>query len=127
MKAGICLQCCLAHSPVRKHEGRELCLTILTRSPPPSRPRGCLPQCEENANLQDAARYLKLPFSKGLLLGNSSQATKATKESFWITSSLCSTKLTQNGTCDALPLGRPCENVLVGSGRRVQYAPVPAS
>ncbi|KAB0375896.1 hypothetical protein FD755_012539 [Muntiacus reevesi] len=53
--------------------------------------------CEENTNLQDTTRYLKLPFSKGILLGNSNQATKATKESFWITSFLCSTKLTQNG------------------------------
>nr|XP_014346036.1 PREDICTED: dedicator of cytokinesis protein 4 [Latimeria chalumnae] len=53
-------------------------------------------KCEENANLQDSARYLKLPFSKGNLPGNN-QAVKTTKESFWITSFLCSTKLTQNG------------------------------
>ncbi|XP_058841773.1 dedicator of cytokinesis protein 4-like isoform X6 [Acipenser ruthenus] len=53
-------------------------------------------KCEENANLQDSARYLKLPFSKGNLPG-SNQAVKTTKESFWITSFLCSTKLTQNG------------------------------
>ncbi|XP_066523017.1 dedicator of cytokinesis protein 4b isoform X3 [Hoplias malabaricus] len=53
-------------------------------------------KCEENANLQDCARYLKLPFSKANLPGNN-QAVKATKESFWITSFLCSTKLTQNG------------------------------
>uniref|UniRef100_A0A8C5NSY1 Dedicator of cytokinesis 4 n=1 Tax=Junco hyemalis TaxID=40217 RepID=A0A8C5NSY1_JUNHY len=54
-------------------------------------------KCEENANLQDSGRYLKLPFSKGISLGNNSQAVKTTKESFWITSFLCSTKLTQNG------------------------------
>ncbi|XP_036753245.2 dedicator of cytokinesis protein 4 [Manis pentadactyla] len=54
-------------------------------------------KCEENTNLQDTTRYLKLPFSKGIFLGNNSQAMKATKESFWITSFLCSTKLTQNG------------------------------
>uniref|UniRef100_A0A8C2NH98 Dedicator of cytokinesis 4 n=1 Tax=Capra hircus TaxID=9925 RepID=A0A8C2NH98_CAPHI len=54
-------------------------------------------KCEENTNLQDTTRYLKLPFSKGILLGNNNQAMKATKESFWITSFLCSTKLTQNG------------------------------
>ncbi|XP_023393225.1 dedicator of cytokinesis protein 4 [Pteropus vampyrus] len=54
-------------------------------------------KCEENTNLQDAARYLSLPFSKGVFLGNNNQAPKATKESFWITSFLCSTKLTQNG------------------------------
>ncbi|ELK12672.1 Dedicator of cytokinesis protein 4 [Pteropus alecto] len=54
-------------------------------------------KCEENTNLQDATRYLSLPFSKGVFLGNNNQATKATKESFWITSFLCSTKLTQNG------------------------------
>uniref|UniRef100_A0A452I8B0 Uncharacterized protein n=1 Tax=Gopherus agassizii TaxID=38772 RepID=A0A452I8B0_9SAUR len=54
-------------------------------------------KCEENTNLQDSSRYLKLPFSKGILLGNNHQAIKATKESFWITSFLCSTKLTQNG------------------------------
>ncbi|XP_006633511.2 dedicator of cytokinesis protein 4 isoform X1 [Lepisosteus oculatus] len=53
-------------------------------------------KCEENANLQDSARYLKLPFLKGNLPGNN-QAVKTTKESFWITSFLCSTKLTQNG------------------------------
>lgn len=58
-------------------------------------------QCEENTNLQDPARYLSLPFSKGVLLGSNSQATKATKESFWITSFLCSTKLTQNGKVQA--------------------------
>uniref|UniRef100_A0A8C0J3D7 Dedicator of cytokinesis protein 4 n=1 Tax=Chelonoidis abingdonii TaxID=106734 RepID=A0A8C0J3D7_CHEAB len=54
-------------------------------------------KCEENTNLQDSSRYLKLPFSKGILLGNNHQAIKITKESFWITSFLCSTKLTQNG------------------------------
>uniref|UniRef100_A0A672S2J5 Dedicator of cytokinesis protein 4-like n=1 Tax=Sinocyclocheilus grahami TaxID=75366 RepID=A0A672S2J5_SINGR len=53
-------------------------------------------QCEENANLQDCARYLKLPFSKSNLPGNN-QTMKGTKESLWITSFLCSTKLTQNG------------------------------
>ncbi|KAL7827969.1 hypothetical protein AOLI_G00311210 [Acnodon oligacanthus] len=53
-------------------------------------------KCEENANLQDCAHYLKLPFSKAHLPGNN-QAVKGTKESFWITSFLCSTKLTQNG------------------------------
>ncbi|XP_073710037.1 dedicator of cytokinesis protein 4b isoform X3 [Misgurnus anguillicaudatus] len=53
-------------------------------------------KCEENANLQDCARYLKLPFSKSNLPGNN-QTAKGTKESFWITSFLCSTKLTQNG------------------------------
>lgn len=58
---------------------------------------GLFSQCEENANLQDSGRYLKLPFSKGISLGNNSQAVKTTKESFWITSFLCSTKLTQNG------------------------------
>ncbi|XP_016125933.1 dedicator of cytokinesis protein 4-like [Sinocyclocheilus grahami] len=52
--------------------------------------------CEENANLQDCARYLKLPFSKSNLPGNN-QTMKGTKESLWITSFLCSTKLTQNG------------------------------
>lgn len=54
-------------------------------------------QCEENTNLQDTTRYLKLPFSKVIFLGNNNQTMKATKESFWITSFLCSTKLTQNG------------------------------
>uniref|UniRef100_A0A2K6MDG3 Dedicator of cytokinesis 4 n=1 Tax=Rhinopithecus bieti TaxID=61621 RepID=A0A2K6MDG3_RHIBE len=54
-------------------------------------------KCEENTNLQDTTRYLKLPFSKGIFLGNNNQAMKATKESFCITSFLCSTKLTQNG------------------------------
>ncbi|KAJ8411271.1 hypothetical protein AAFF_G00172770 [Aldrovandia affinis] len=53
-------------------------------------------KCEENASLHDCVRYLKLPFSKGSLPGNN-QAVKSTKESFWITSFLCSTKLTQNG------------------------------
>ncbi|KAM6986822.1 dedicator of cytokinesis protein 4b isoform 3-T3 [Aplochiton taeniatus] len=53
-------------------------------------------KCEENANLQDCGRYLKLPFSKANLPGNN-QTLKSTKESFWITSFLCSTKLTQNG------------------------------
>ncbi|KAA0720700.1 Dedicator of cytokinesis protein 4 [Triplophysa tibetana] len=53
-------------------------------------------KCEENANLQDCARYLKLHFSKCNLPGNN-QTLKGTKESFWITSFLCSTKLTQNG------------------------------
>ncbi|XP_043944609.1 dedicator of cytokinesis protein 4 isoform X2 [Protopterus annectens] len=50
---------------------------------------------EENIPLQDP-RYLKLPFSKVNLPGNN-QALKTSKESFWMTSFLCSTKLTQNG------------------------------
>ncbi|XP_069812400.1 dedicator of cytokinesis protein 4-like, partial [Dendropsophus ebraccatus] len=54
-------------------------------------------KCEENTVFQDSCRYLKLPFSKGNLHGNNNQAVKNTKESFWITSFLCSTKLTQNG------------------------------
>ncbi|EDM03344.1 rCG61551 [Rattus norvegicus] len=54
-------------------------------------------KCEENTNLQDTTRYLKFPFSKVIFLGNNNQTMKATKESFWITSFLCSTKLTQNG------------------------------
>ncbi|KAH0616601.1 hypothetical protein JD844_027836 [Phrynosoma platyrhinos] len=54
-------------------------------------------KCEENVSLQDSSRYLKFPFSKGHLLANNHQAVKTTKESFWITSFLCSTKLTQNG------------------------------
>uniref|UniRef100_A0A4W4E9R0 Dedicator of cytokinesis 4b n=1 Tax=Electrophorus electricus TaxID=8005 RepID=A0A4W4E9R0_ELEEL len=53
-------------------------------------------KCEENTNLHDCARYLKLPYSKANLPGNS-QTMKGTKESLWITSFLCSTKLTQNG------------------------------
>ncbi|XP_048123595.1 dedicator of cytokinesis protein 4b isoform X1 [Alosa alosa] len=53
-------------------------------------------KCEDNMFLQDCTRYLKLPFSKGNLPGNN-QAVKGSKESFWITSFLCSTKLTQNG------------------------------
>ncbi|XP_030071824.1 LOW QUALITY PROTEIN: dedicator of cytokinesis protein 4 [Microcaecilia unicolor] len=54
-------------------------------------------KCEENTNFQDPNRYLKLLFSKGNVLGNNNQVAKTTKESFWITSFLCSTKLTQNG------------------------------
>nr|XP_056702220.1 dedicator of cytokinesis protein 4 isoform X2 [Euleptes europaea] len=54
-------------------------------------------KCEENVSLQDASRYLKFPFSKGHLLGNNHPTVKTSKESFWITSFLCSTKLTQNG------------------------------
>ncbi|KAM9328557.1 dedicator of cytokinesis protein 4b isoform 4-T4 [Pholidichthys leucotaenia] len=53
-------------------------------------------KCEENTSLADCSRYLKLPFSKANLPSNN-QTLKATKESFWITSFLCSTKLTQNG------------------------------
>lgn len=58
-------------------------------------------QCEENASLADCSRYLKLPFSKANLPSNN-QSLKGTKESFWITSFLCSTKLTQNGNDDSL-------------------------
>ncbi|KAG8439777.1 hypothetical protein GDO86_005808 [Hymenochirus boettgeri] len=54
-------------------------------------------KCEENAIFQDPCRYLKLPFLKGNQPGNNNQAIKYTKESFWITSFLCSSKLTQNG------------------------------
>ncbi|XP_069620897.1 dedicator of cytokinesis protein 4 isoform X3 [Ranitomeya imitator] len=54
-------------------------------------------KCEENTVFQDSCRYLKLPYLKGNLHGNNNQAVKNTKESFWITSFLCSTKLTQNG------------------------------
>ncbi|OCT87399.1 hypothetical protein XELAEV_180210954mg, partial [Xenopus laevis] len=54
-------------------------------------------KCEENAVFQDPCRYLKLPFLKGNQPGNNNQAVKYTKESFWITSFLCSSKLTQNG------------------------------
>ncbi|CAG5927670.1 unnamed protein product [Menidia menidia] len=53
-------------------------------------------KCEENTLLTDCSRYLKLPFSKANLPSNN-QTLKGTKESFWITSFLCSTKLTQNG------------------------------
>lgn len=53
-------------------------------------------KCEENTNLADCSRYLKMPFSKANLPSNN-QTLKGTKESFWITSFLCSTKLTQNG------------------------------
>ncbi|XP_061920452.1 dedicator of cytokinesis protein 4b isoform X4 [Entelurus aequoreus] len=53
-------------------------------------------KCEENSNLADCTRYLKLPFSKANVPSNN-QTLKGTKESFWITSFLCSTKLTQNG------------------------------
>lgn len=54
------------------------------------------PQCEENASLADCSRYLKAPFSKNNPPSNN-QTLKGTRESFWITSFLCSTKLTQNG------------------------------
>lgn len=57
-------------------------------------------QCEENTSLADCSRYLKLPFSKANLPSNN-QTLKGTKESFWITSFLCSTKLTQNGKADS--------------------------
>uniref|UniRef100_A0A8C6LYX5 Dedicator of cytokinesis 4b n=1 Tax=Nothobranchius furzeri TaxID=105023 RepID=A0A8C6LYX5_NOTFU len=53
-------------------------------------------KCEENTSFADCLRYLKQPFSKANLPSNN-QTLKATKESFWITSFLCSTKLTQNG------------------------------
>ncbi|XP_061523462.1 dedicator of cytokinesis protein 4b isoform X4 [Phycodurus eques] len=53
-------------------------------------------KCEENTSLADCTRYLKLPFSKANIPSNN-QTLKGTKESFWITSFLCSTKLTQNG------------------------------
>uniref|UniRef100_A0A3B4AZV2 Dedicator of cytokinesis 4b n=1 Tax=Periophthalmus magnuspinnatus TaxID=409849 RepID=A0A3B4AZV2_9GOBI len=53
-------------------------------------------KCEENTSLADCSRYLKMPFSKANLPSNN-QTLKGTKESFWITSFLCSTKLTQNG------------------------------
>lgn len=46
--------------------------------------------------MADCSRYLKMPFSKANLPSNN-QTLKGTKESFWITSFLCSTKLTQNG------------------------------
>ncbi|KAE8615848.1 hypothetical protein XENTR_v10008638 [Xenopus tropicalis] len=54
-------------------------------------------KCEENTVFQDPCRYLKLSFLKGNQPGNNNQAVKYTKESFWITSFLCSSKLTQNG------------------------------
>ena len=63
----------------------NLFLSVLLRS-----------QCEENTSLADCSRYLKQPFSKANLPSNN-QTLKGTKESFWITSFLCSTKLTQNG------------------------------
>nr|XP_043876933.1 dedicator of cytokinesis protein 4b isoform X1 [Solea senegalensis] len=53
-------------------------------------------KCEENTSLADCSRYLKLPFSKANVPSNN-QTLKGAKESFWITSFLCSTKLTQNG------------------------------
>uniref|UniRef100_A0A671QXK9 Dedicator of cytokinesis 4 n=1 Tax=Sinocyclocheilus anshuiensis TaxID=1608454 RepID=A0A671QXK9_9TELE len=54
-------------------------------------------KCEETADLQDPSRYLKLPFSKASPQPGNNQTIKNSKESFWIQSSLCSTKLTQNG------------------------------
>ncbi|XP_054910667.1 dedicator of cytokinesis protein 4b isoform X1 [Poeciliopsis prolifica] len=53
-------------------------------------------KCDENTSLADCSRYLKLPYSKANLPTNS-LTLKGNKESFWITSFLCSTKLTQNG------------------------------
>ncbi|XP_030633164.1 dedicator of cytokinesis protein 4b [Chanos chanos] len=53
-------------------------------------------KCEDSSYLQDCSRYLKLPFSKAYLSGNN-HSVKTSKESLWITSFLCSTKLTQNG------------------------------
>lgn len=50
--------------------------------------------------MADCSRYLKQPFSKANLPSNN-QTLKGTKESFWITSFLCSTKLTQNGKLDS--------------------------
>uniref|UniRef100_A0A3Q3DTZ1 Dedicator of cytokinesis 4b n=1 Tax=Hippocampus comes TaxID=109280 RepID=A0A3Q3DTZ1_HIPCM len=58
-------------------------------------------QCDENTSLADCTRYLKLPFSKANIPSNN-QTLKGTKESFWITSFLCSTKLTQNDMLDLL-------------------------
>ncbi|XP_069759916.1 dedicator of cytokinesis protein 4-like isoform X6 [Narcine bancroftii] len=49
-------------------------------------------KCEENTNFQDPTRYLKLQYCKG-----NNQPVKASKETFWLSSFLCSTKLTQNG------------------------------
>jgi hypothetical protein len=83
------------HKCYKKELMVELCLIILLRSHLPF--LIFFSQCEENTNLQDTTRYLKLPFSKVIFLGNNNQTMKATKESFWITSFLCSTKLTQNG------------------------------
>ncbi|XP_026880343.2 dedicator of cytokinesis protein 4 isoform X2 [Electrophorus electricus] len=54
-------------------------------------------KCEETANLQESSRYLKLSFSKASLQPGQNQTIKNSKESFWILSQLCSTKLTQNG------------------------------
>ncbi|KAG5273390.1 hypothetical protein AALO_G00150830 [Alosa alosa] len=53
-------------------------------------------KCEDATYFQDVARYLKLPYSKTNTPGNN-QPARNSKESFWITSFLCSTKLTQNG------------------------------
>uniref|UniRef100_A0A8C4HWK3 Dedicator of cytokinesis 4b n=1 Tax=Dicentrarchus labrax TaxID=13489 RepID=A0A8C4HWK3_DICLA len=58
-------------------------------------------KCEENTSLADCSRYLKLPFSKANLPSNN-QTLKGTKESFWITSFLCSTNETLNA--ELLPL-----------------------
>lgn len=100
----------LAHLCCIPLQSQNLLVILFGVSPTPYTPRAgncnsqeasflsVFEQCEENTNLQDPARYLKFPFSKGLLLGTSSLATKTTKESFWITSFLCSTKLTQNGS-----------------------------
>ncbi|KPP58630.1 hypothetical protein Z043_123528, partial [Scleropages formosus] len=77
--------------------------------------------CEENTSLQDCARYLKLPFSKGNLPGNN-QAAKGSKESFWITSFLCSTKLTQNGT---VPSRRPKRHAFRSASPQRWFSPRP--
>uniref|UniRef100_A0A3Q3H1N4 Dedicator of cytokinesis 4b n=1 Tax=Kryptolebias marmoratus TaxID=37003 RepID=A0A3Q3H1N4_KRYMA len=67
--------------PLMQEDGRTL-------------PDGIHELCQRNTELKRTESLL--PFSKANLPSNN-QTLKATKESFWITSFLCSTKLTQNG------------------------------
>lgn len=73
-------------------------------------------QCDENSTFSNQALYLGLPcckedFGSCPSIPSSLIFQRSTKETFWISTQLSSTKLTQNGTSPPLPVDSRVQNL----------------